>query len=93
MLQKYFTFWNVGIKFAFLCSCRPDGLTASPDDGLTAGDNVGDEASHVLGDAVPLDGLVLEDVDVEVEGAGERQGEVGQLNNHVKPERPGLLLH
>ena len=39
------------------------------------------------------DGLVFEDVDVEVEGAGEREGEVGQLDNHVKPERPGLLLH
>lgn len=45
-------------------------MTASPDDGLATGDNVGDEAPHVLGEAVPLDGLVLEDVDVEVEGAG-----------------------
>ena len=93
MLQKYFTFWNVGIKFSFLCSGRPDGLTASPDDGLAAGDNVGDEAPHVLGDAVPLDGLVLEEVDVEVEGAGHGERQVGDLHHHVKPQRPGPLLH
>ena len=93
MLQKYFTFWNVGIKFSFLCSGRPDGLTASPDDGLTTGDNVGDEAPHILGDTVPLDGLVLEEVDVEVEGAGHGERQMGDLHHHVKPQWPGPLLH
>ena len=67
-------------------------MTPSPDDGLAAGENVGDDASHVLGEAVPLDGLVLEDVDVEVEGAGHGERQVGDLHYHVKPQRPGPLL-
>ena len=94
MLQKYFTFWNVGNKFAFLCSDSPDGLTAtaSPDDGLAAGHNVGDEGSHVLCEAVPIDGLVLEDVDVEVEGAGNGERQMGDLHHHVQPQGPGTLL-
>ena len=71
------------LNFLSLNSGRPDGLTASPDDGLAAGNNVGDEASHVLGDAVPLDGLVLEDVDVEVDGAGQGQRQVGDLHHHI----------
>ena len=39
------------------------------------------------------DGPVFEDVDVEVEGAGERQSQVRQLNDHIQPQRPGLLFH
>ena len=70
------------LNFLSLNSGRPDGLTASHD-GLAAGDNVGDKAPHVLGDAVPLDGLVLEDVDVEVDGAGQGQCQVGDLHHHI----------
>ena len=40
-----------------------------------------------------FDCLVFEDVDVEVEGAGDGQGEVRQLNDHVQPGGPGLILH
>ena len=85
-VQYYFTFAR------FLGPCSPNSMAADPYNGLTTVDNAGDEGAHVFCDALPLDGLVLEDVDIEVEGAGHRQRQVGHLHHHVKPQGPGPFL-
>ena len=38
------------------------------------------------------DGSVLQHVDVEVEGAADGEGQVGDLHQHVQPGRPVRLL-
>ena len=83
---------NIPLFARFLGPCCPDCLTTDSYNGLTTGDNAGEKAAHVFCDARPPDGFVLEDVDVEVEGAGNRERQMGHLHHHIKPQGPGPVL-